>query len=422
MGIQNKKRKTITPIIATILLLFASMAIFFLVQDWFEYYTSSFVADIDKDSDVNLKPEIKRIVDGNLYFNNNRDNLVIKSLKIGNVTCGLTQFNYDRGIHIIDVENCTKDINDKTPEVVIITDEQVLSKTIVLLNDNINPSPVLDCSTLNGGEWISVQGNIDLGTSDFCVMKYEAKNNGGIPNSTTSGKPWVSISQTDAMLECESLGEGYRLMSDAEWVTIARNVENIDSNWNSSVVGIGFMFSGHNDDGPSGSLNASSNDSDGYYRTNDNLTNCDGAYYNFAASDDVITGRACAGQRRTLKLSNGGVIWDLGGNVWEWNSDTLNTTGIQNSSLGTSNSNWYQWNTISGYSYLKSSDITLNSNNGIGSVYTDTTTASPSGDVHAFNRGGDWGNGDRAGAFALCFYSAPSHLDSTIGFRCVYSP
>ena len=32
------------------------------------------------------------------------------------------------------------------------------------------------CSDLADGEWVKVPGDPNYGTSDFCVMKYEAKN------------------------------------------------------------------------------------------------------------------------------------------------------------------------------------------------------------------------------------------------------
>ena len=56
------------------------------------------------------------------------------------------------------------------------------------------------------GTWILVPGNPEYGTNDFCLMKYEAKNNSGVPASTAAGTPWVSIDQQDAKTECASLG------------------------------------------------------------------------------------------------------------------------------------------------------------------------------------------------------------------------
>jgi len=67
-----------------------------------------------------------------------------------------------------------------------------------------------DCTTIAPSDcpagFISVPGNKRYGTEGgFCVMKYEAKYVGGVATSQTSGTPWVSITQTDAIAECKAL-------------------------------------------------------------------------------------------------------------------------------------------------------------------------------------------------------------------------
>jgi len=55
--------------------------------------------------------------------------------------------------------------------------------------------------------YVFIYGNAVLGTSDFCVMKYEAKNDGsGKAVSTASGTPWVNITQTDAITAATATG------------------------------------------------------------------------------------------------------------------------------------------------------------------------------------------------------------------------
>ncbi len=297
------------------------------------------------------------------------------------------------------------------------------------------------------GEWILVPGNSDLGTSDFYVMKYEAKWNGqgniydssnmycgdgddGSGNdcpvdgsvgvvSKPEDRPLTNIYQTEARDLCGFLGENYHLITDPEWVTIARNIELVPENWNTSQVGNGFLFSGHNDNGPSVSINASSDDSDGYYGTGDSLTSCDGSYTNYDSSDDTTTGRACAGQRRTLYLSNGAIIWDLSGNVREWTNDTFENADAD---LDMGDSAWHEWLEISTYTYLQSINQTWNSNNSIGRVNTDADDANPSGTTHAFHRGGYWGDGLYTGSFFLSLTYAPVYSRSIFGFRCSFEP
>ncbi len=82
-----------------------------------------------------------------------------------------------------------------------------------------------------------VYGIAALGTDDFCVMKYEAKNVGGVATSQAVGTPWVSISQTDAI--AASTAAGGHLLTDAEWMTIAADVLSVKYNWSGGEVGSG---------------------------------------------------------------------------------------------------------------------------------------------------------------------------------------
>ncbi len=243
--------------------------------------------------------------------------------------------------------------------------------------------------------YLFVSGNPSLSIVDFCVMKYEAKNVGGVATSQATLSPWASINQTDARIVCSKLGAGYHLITDPEWMTIAREIEQVPSNWNSNVVGSDWIYSGHNDGVPSNALNASINDNDGYYGTG-----------NTASSN----------QRRTLTLSNGGVIWDFSGNVEEWDNNTL--LGADGSLGGQSNV-FHEWTSISGYNYFKLSNLLYNSTQGVGKVYT-YDSAIWFVKNHAFLRGGFWANGDIAGVLALFLGHPPSFSALDIGFRCSY--
>jgi type II secretory pathway pseudopilin PulG len=179
--------------------------------------------------------------------------------------------------------------------------------------------------------FIPVPGSPTYGTSEFCVMKYEAKQVGtsNVPVSQASGLPWASISQVNAIANSKNVAgcTGCHLITEAEWLTIAQNVLQDPRNWISGVVGAeyifdtyghAYMFTGNTDNEGStvpgylaGPLAASTDDSDGYYGTSNLAT--DGKDANWTL------GKA---QRRTLYLSNNEVIWDLAGNCWEWTSGT----------------------------------------------------------------------------------------------------
>ncbi len=246
--------------------------------------------------------------------------------------------------------------------------------------------------------FIVVPGNSTFGTSEFCVMKYEAKNSGGIATSQASGAPWVNISQTSATTTAAAACSGCHLMTEAEWMTIAANVLSVPSNWSGGAVGSGYIYSGHNDNSPSSALAAATTDSDGYSGT----------------------GNSSGNQRRTLTLSNGEVIWDIAGNVWEWTSGTI-AAGQQPGLSGEAAYVWKQWNSPSllmnglpGSSQPSAAGAgSYSSTQGIGQLYSNYGETG----TRAVRRGGAWGNGTYAGVLALGLSDAPSSAHAYLGFR-----
>ena len=221
------------------------------------------------------------------------------------------------------------------------------------------------------------------GQQGFCVDKYEAQSSADNEVSVQGGSPWVSITQTSARAEC--IRAGKHLITEKEWQAIAHNAENVGWNWNGGVAGTNQMSDGHSDNAPASAL-ATAVDTDP----------CNG------------TGQTCdtstwSSQRRTYKLSNGGYIWDFGGNVWEWvDQVVVNDYPIVNSATA----GWQACST---------------SGDGIcGNTRTTNDQWYRGGfaTIAGFGRGGDWGPGAPVGAFALNLSSAPSGSDAGAGFRC----
>ena len=289
------------------------------------------------------------------------------------------------------------------------TDESVVESS--------EPNPTLpkDCNASeHPGTWVLVPGDPDYGTSDFCVMKYEAKNNSGSPSSEAAGSPWVMISQEDAITQCASLGAGYHLMTNNEWMTISANLTNVDSNWTAGSVGLGSIFRGHSDNSPNatqGSPCAASED--------DSLAFVENACVPIIFGGDEQDET----QRRTMNLSNGNVIWDLSGNVWEWidyfNIDQKPTP------------NGYFWSefteitsslALTVQSLIPTSDVkpfwndAWDSTQSIGRFW-----AGPDSEGGSLHRGGDWNDMDNAGIFSANLHGAPTPTYDAIGFRCTFS-
>ncbi|MCA9459060.1 MAG: SUMF1/EgtB/PvdO family nonheme iron enzyme [Nanoarchaeota archaeon] len=408
-----KFKNGITPVVATSLLLVVVVFAVVGFQSWYNNYQSSMFVKVESDSSVSsFNSGIETILDGVLYFRNTDNiNLSYSDIKIAGVSCGLSGIFLSGEMNLKTLGPCA---NNKTGivEVIVVTNRKIYAKKILI---NV-ASYVIDCSSLNGGEWILSP------TNTFCVMKFEAKfvNYTGKSNtnsyntwnwgtatgdknitSSTSGGPIAYINQSDAELACQSLGVGYRLITNDEWMVIARNAELQSVNWNMSSVYNGSLMRGHSDVVPNLALSVSD--------VNDPYDGTGQIYPSI--------------ERRTLNLSNGEEIWDMSGNVWEWTGDNLLGTGALNSSLGLSDG-WREWNTVnsSNYAYLMLLNSSLTSTNGIGQVYVDSGVAEfGGGNIHGLLRGGDWSNIASSGISALYLRAAPSFSYSTFGFRCSYT-
>ena len=274
--------------------------------------------------------------------------------------------------------------------------------------------------------YLTVVHNTAVGTNtDFCVMKYDAKcvgaacplPSGSAPGvnatatSTMAGTPWVSITQTNAILACSNLGAGYALISNPEWMTIARDVEQVATNWSNGGAGSGVLARGHTDNNPGNAL-AASTDDDPYNGTGNNSGQAANSGWE---------------QRRTLNLSNGGVIWDFAGNVWQWvNWQVTPANKAYVSADGSPQGAWRNFSALN--MKITSSDemkpetwqsyfTTLTGNEGIGQYYAGNNSSGG-----AALRGGAWGNTTSAGAFALHLDASSGFSNTSIGFRCVFHP
>jgi formylglycine-generating enzyme required for sulfatase activity len=238
-------------------------------------------------------------------------------------------------------------------------------------------------------------------------MKYEAKAGSATVAATTQavGTPVVSINQSDANQACTNNGAGYGLITNAEWMTIARNIEGQTSNWsNNTISDVNSLNRGHTDNNPSSALAASTNDLEG----------CVG----------YTDGRTCTNQwhvnRRTHTLSNGEIIWDIGGNVWDWTNDTI--LGKDQPTGGPAGSDWREYTAITNYGTLsydltRPGNNTWNSTQNMGQIYSDGTSSNAAN--YGFIRGGYWSSPTTAGVFTLYLFRAPTDTAANRGFRCV---
>ena len=243
-----------------------------------------------------------------------------------------------------------------------------------------------------------------------CIMQYEAKKGtGSIATSVATGTPWVSIYQDVAKAECEKINA--HLITNAEWMAIARDIEAQGANWTDGTVGSGVLKRG-----------------------NIGIATDTGCYdgpnpdYKGAGSG---TNRDSDSPAR-LVLSNGQSIWDFSGNVWEWVDDKFDC-GVKECPASLmpqpATASYQEFTAITSWGKYSRTEIapsgSYNSTQGTGQIYTTNSYAyssePPAGynsTIHAFLRGGNWNSGANAGVFALDLRYSPSSSYTDLGFRC----
>ena len=207
-------------------------------------------------------------------------------------------------------------------------------------------------------------------------------------------------------------------MTNDEYMTIVTNAANQASNWTGGAVGSGGLYTGNVSN--ASEYLADPNDANGY---------SNGTGGTMANQTLTYTGD----ERRTLTLSDGSVIWDISGNVWEHVQRSINNQGdltttmaLPTCSNGTAGWESCQYgNTTAPYISAYSANITQlmamppnaswNSSQDMGPVYTYGTGANQGTTI--FLRGGAWWNW-AAGAFAFYLSSYTSAPSNAVGFRC----
>lgn len=298
-------------------------------------------------------------------------------------------------------------------------------------DDLVKPQPTqLKCPA----NFVYVSGNNALQTDDFCVMEYEARVDGS--NSLVFDAtqiPKTSIAYTNAFDICknhsdDSFAGSFALISNAEWMTLAREIEDNPKNWSSGIVGNGMLAKGHSDGIPYD-----------YAQTNEfavvtNITNL-ADYYDQTGNSSSQPYRPDAGfdmevfnggssiygweQRRVHYLDSGEVIWDLSGNAAEyvdWSSSDEDYT------FGPTDADVDKEEVTDLFGSMLAEDLSpvgnYDSSHGMGKwVMRDNDSRG------VVLRGGHAREGSVAG-----IYSLATTLDQTnpgvetVSFRCVYRP
>jgi formylglycine-generating enzyme required for sulfatase activity len=303
------------------------------------------------------------------------------------------------------------------------------------LNSACSPMLANYSRTLCPIGYVEVLSNSAVGTNNtFCVMKYEAKcsttkegltscpSPTGAPEaskvavSTDIGLPWTSISGHEALEACQDLNalhgvsNKFDLISNAEWMTVARSIEAKGTNWTNDG-GYLKLSMGHADTNPP--------------------EPCDGTIINVQNNCSTLDANPSNfHQKRTFILNNNEIVWDVAGNVWEWVDWTIETPS-NTYSIGPQGCAYGPWTEIQ--SLISSCNPNLGSPSpGVSSLASPLNTSlsgennnigrGQGGTGLAVVRGGHYYASYDSGIYSLFLDVDAQDIDSTFGFRCVYRP
>lgn len=211
---------------------------------------------------------------------------------------------------------------------------------------------------------------------EFQVAKFAAaRDAAGKLSFDGADAPWANINYAEAQAAANE--NGYKLITETQWLAIAWNASQVAANWSGGSVGAGKMNQGIRNDSKA--------------RQGDYLPDTQ------SESNPV---------RRYLTLTNGQRVYDFNGNLFQWVFDD-----VQGNSAGIINA------TITEQSLSRSVALAAGAadwrEKGLG--------WQPTGDAHwsggALVRGGYFYSGDRAGVFYL-YYGFPDYRYDLVGFRC----
>jgi len=265
--------------------------------------------------------------------------------------------------------------------------------------------------------------------------------------STSQGMPLSNTTLNNVKAHCSSLGANYHLITNEEWMTIARNLEYQPANWVGGVVGVESLKVGNT------FTNVTSNQKGygmyGLTTPAPSFTiNWDGNNYNTYLLVIDFNGNPSTYSKRTetspakLVLSTGDSIWDFSGNMLELVDKTI--LGSQLPRYDQSRRGyWVQFSELNSSGALADKDFkpsqVISSENGAGRIVSDWFLTSNV----LFLRGGGFAyyhsynlntiySESAGGIYSILLLEQTTTFPRTsfqytnmgrgVGFRCVYIP
>ncbi len=274
-----------------------------------------------------------------------------------------------------------------------VVDVPVICESAGLMDIKTSPAPPV-CPA----DFVPVPALASYTSFGFCVAKYEARQAGVRASLDPVATPWVSLNRAQAAEACKANGSGYELIRNAEWQSVAREIERVPGNWSGGAVGTGSLNTGHSDAAPNFVLAATADDADSCFATGQS---CTSGIWN--------------SQRRTHRLSNGEFIWDFSGNVWEWMLDDSAMAFNNEGYISLMNDQPVYPSGTKALFGPAGNYVSLNSGSYGGLGYALLTANNGT-----IIRGGSFD--ERSGIFSADTWDSPAAVWPNSGFRCVFHP
>ncbi len=274
-------------------------------------------------------------------------------------------------------------------------------------------------------DWfIWVPGDSRFAQKWFCVAQYEMSfewidtpdvswrnavdyrnNPTGKIQSKRWGLPITMLTQQQAIDACKWLGKGYHLITNDQWMTIARNIEFESENWSSGIAWTWFVHNWNTNSSDYGCQDRSPNASHG-------------------ATTWPTTNTACNAMRKR-KLSNSSYIWDLSWNVREHvNKANTKDGALYDSGSNSTIASWGSWQT-----HWDDASVSDAEKSDYGPLIIESTAtndsrgwwfvAPSSGTI--FVRWASATSGTTSGLYDLLLDQSAVSYSSNFGFRCSYT-
>ncbi|MFW6285665.1 MAG: BspA family leucine-rich repeat surface protein [Nanoarchaeota archaeon] len=184
-------KKTISPVVATALLLVVAVVGF---QGWFQTYSSGLFSKVEQDSSIDvMNTRIDTVLDNNLYFKNGYNNLTITEIKLNDVSC-LIDKSYGKGMQTINISGCVE-THQSTAEVIVVTNKGLFTKTISIYNDGSSSEEGQDTmpDNFNFNNEIDVELDTLIESNTLTPTNYEGPLSVSI---TGDGNPQLNVNSS----------------------------------------------------------------------------------------------------------------------------------------------------------------------------------------------------------------------------------